>query len=59
MLISIDAGMIKSDNRYLHYYLLEAANFVRKCDSELRRYYELKFKEINKFQHKRAFAFTA
>lgn len=51
--------MIKSDNRYLHYYLLEAANFVRKCDSELRRYYELKFKEINKFQHKRAFAFTA
>ena len=51
--------MIKSGNRYLRYYLLEAANSVRRCDSEFRRYYDLKFKEVNKFQHKRALAFTA
>lgn len=40
--------MIKSGNRYLRYYLLEAANSVRRCDSEFRRYYDLKFKEVNK-----------
>ena len=51
--------MIKSGNRYLRYYLLEAANSVRRCDSEFRRYYDLKFKEVNKYQHKRALALTA
>ena len=51
--------LIKSGNRYLRYYLLEAANSVRRCDSEFRRYYDLKFKEANQFQHKRALALTA
>ena len=51
--------LIKSGNRYLHYYLLEAANSVRRCDSEFRRYYDLKFHEVNQFQHKRALALTA
>jgi len=51
--------LIKSGNRFLRYYLLEAANSVRRCDSEFRRYYNLKFKEVNKFQHKRALALTA
>jgi hypothetical protein len=51
--------LIKSGNRYLRYYLLEAANSVRRCDSEYRRYYDLKYKEVNKFQHKRALALTA
>nr|WP_267459258.1 hypothetical protein [Caproicibacter fermentans] len=32
---------------------------MRRCDSEFRRYYDLKFKEVNKFQHKRALALTA
>ena len=51
--------LIKSGNRFLRYYLLEAANSVRRCDSEFRRYYDLKFKEVNKYQHKRALALTA
>ena len=51
--------MIKSGNRYLRYYLLEAANSVRRCDSEFRHYYDLKFNEVNKYQHKRALALTA
>ncbi len=51
--------LIKSGNRFLRYYLLEAANSVRRCDSEFRRYYNLKFKEVNKYQHKRALALTA
>ena len=50
--------LIKSGNRYLRYYLLEAANSVRRCDSEFRRYYDLKFHEVNQFQHKRALALT-
>jgi len=54
-----DTHLIKSGNRFLRYYLLEAANSMRRCDSEFRRYYDLKFKEVNKFQHKRALAFTA
>ena len=54
-----DRKLIKSGNRFLRYYLLEAANSVRRCDSEFRRYYDLKFKEVNKHQHKRALALTA
>ena len=51
--------LIKSGNRNLRYYLLEAANSVRRCDSEFQRYYDLKFHEVNRFQHKRALALTA
>lgn len=51
--------LIKSGNRFLRYYLLEAANSVRRCDSEFRRYYDLKYKQVNKFQHKRALALIA
>ena len=54
-----NTSLIKSGNRFLRYYLLEAANSVRGCDSEFRRYYDLKFKEVNRFQHKRALALTA
>ena len=54
-----DTRLIKSGNRFLRYYLLEAANSVRRCDSEFRRYYDLKYKEVNKHQHKRALALTA
>jgi transposase len=52
-------NLVKSGNRYLRYYLLEAADSLRKCDSEFRRYYDLKFKEVNRFRHKRALALTA
>ena len=51
--------LIKSGNRFLRYYLLEAANSLRRCDAEFRRYYDLKYREVNKFQHKRALALTA
>lgn len=51
--------MIKSGNRFLRYYLLEAANSLRCCDAEFKRYYNLKFHEVNLFQHKRALALTA
>lgn len=53
-----DTRLIKSGNRFLRYYLLEAANSVRGCDSEFQRYY-LKYKEVRHHQHKRALALTA
>jgi len=51
--------LIKSGNRFLKYYLCEAAFSLVRCDTEYKRYYDLKFKEVNKYQHKRALAFTA
>ena len=56
---SQNTRLIKSGNRFLRYYLLEAANSVRRCDSEFKRYYDLKYKQVNKYQHKRALALTA
>ena len=51
--------LIKSGNRYLKYYLGEAAMSLVRCDTEYRRFYHLKYKEVNKYQHKRALALTA
>jgi len=51
--------LIRTGNRYLRYYLIEAANSVRRCTPDYARFYNLKFKEVNRFQHKRALALTA
>ena len=51
--------LIVSGNKYLRYYLLEAANKARMHDAEFERYYRLKFREVPKHQHKRALALTA
>lgn len=51
--------MIASGNKYLKYYLLEAANKVRMHDAEFARYYQKKCREVPKHQHKRALALTA
>ena len=51
--------LIKSANRFLKYYLCEAALSLVRCDTEFKRYYDLKYKEVNKYQHKRALALTA
>ena len=51
--------LIVSGNKYLRYYLLEAANKVRMHDAEFERFYRFKFREVPKHQHKRALALTA
>lgn len=51
--------MIKSGNRYLKYYLIEATNRVRVCDPEFRRFYQLKYRQSAHHKHKRALALTA
>ena len=51
--------LINSGNRYLRYYLIEAANLARRHDPELKSFYELKYRETPKTPHKRALALTA
>ena len=50
---------IKSGNRYLRYYLCEAANSLRNYDQDYRDFYWQKYREVNKHQHKRALVLTA
>jgi transposase len=54
-----DRRMIRSANKYLRYYLVEAANALRMHDACYRAYYEAKFKEVTKHQHKRALVLSA
>jgi len=51
--------MIKSANKYLRYYIIEAADSVRKNDVVFSNYYWKKYKEVSKHQHKRALVLTA
>jgi transposase len=54
-----ETNMIRTGNRYLRYYLVEAANSVQRNDSEYRAYYQKKYREVPKHQHKRALVLTA
>lgn len=54
-----DTKRIKSGNRFLRYYLVEAANSVKNRDAEFGDYYRRKYKEVPKHQHKRALVLTA
>ena len=51
--------LIHSGNRFFKYYLCEAAFSLVRCDKEYSNFYHLKYKEENKYQHKRALALTA
>ena len=51
--------LIPSGNRFLKYYLCEAAFSLVRCDKEYSDFYRLKYKEVNRCQHKRALALTA
>ena len=51
--------LIKSGNRFLKYYLCEAAFSLVRCDKEYKDFYHLKYIEVNRYQHKRALALTA
>ena len=51
--------LIPSGNRFLKYYLCEAAFSLVRCNKEYSDFYHLKYKEVNRCQHKRALALTA
>ncbi len=54
-----DRRMSRSGNRFLRYYFCEAAQLVRLHAPEYRDYYNRKYKEVRKHQHKRAVVLTA
>lgn len=49
----------KTGNRYLRYYLIEAADRLRQWSPVYDEYYQKKFAEVRKFAHKRALVLTA
>lgn len=54
-----DTKRMKTGNKYLRYYLIQAADSVRKNDPEYRAFYQKKYAEVPKYQHKRALVLTA
>ena len=54
-----DRRMAKSGNRYLRYYLIQAANHMRQSIPEYASYYARKYREASKHHHKRALVLTA
>jgi transposase len=56
---SDDTKMTKTGNKYLRYYLIEAANSVKNQLQEYNEYYYKKYGEVTTHQHKRALALTA
>ncbi|MCK5762805.1 MAG: IS110 family transposase [Clostridiales bacterium] len=56
---SDESHMTKTGDKFLRYYLIEAANITRKNIPEHERFYSKKFHEVKKHQHKRALALTA
>ena len=57
--VAEETKLTRSGNRFLRYYLCEAANSVRLKDPEYAAYYHRKFHEVRKHQHKRAIVLTA
>lgn len=51
--------MTKAGNKYLRYYLIQAANSLRNHNAEYRKYYSLKYREARVHPHKRALVLTA
>ena len=56
---SEETRMTKTGNKYLRYYLIEAANSVKNKAPEYKEYYYKKFGEVSKHSHKRALALTS
>jgi len=56
---SDDTRMTKTGNKYLRYYLIEAANSVKNHVPEYKEYYYKKYGEVTIHQHKRALALTS
>ncbi|MDG0889666.1 transposase, partial [Paracholeplasma manati] len=54
-----DTQMTKTGNKYLRYFIIQAANMARQFIPEYRDYYQKKFDEVTTHQHKRALALTA
>lgn len=52
-------SLTRTGNHYLRYYLIEAANSVRRHEPVYNEYYRKKYDEVPKHKHKRALVLTA
>jgi len=52
-------SLTRTGNHYLRYYLVEAANSVKRLEPVYNEYYKKKYNEVPKLQHKRALVLTA
>ncbi|WP_010632960.1 IS110 family transposase [Sporolactobacillus vineae] len=56
---SEDTSRIRTGDKYLRYYLIQAADSIRKYDSDYQAFYQKKYREVTRHQHKRALVLTA
>ena len=56
---SEETKRLRTGNKYLRYYLVQAANLIRRFDSEYAAFYAGKYAQALKHQHKRALVLTA
>ena len=56
---SDDTPMARSGNKYLRYYLIEAANSLRMHNDEFAHFYQTKYRESTTHHHKRACVLSA
>lgn len=56
---SEETKRLRTGNKYLRYYLVQAANLIRRYDSEYAAFYSEKYSQSLKHQHKRALVLTA
>jgi transposase len=56
---SQETNRMRTRNKYLRYYLIQAAESIRKHDSEYQAFYTKKYQEVPKHKHKRALVLTA
>ncbi len=54
-----DTKRLHTGNKYLRYYLIQAANCIRNHDNEYKEFYQKKYDEVPKHKHKRALVLTA
>jgi len=54
-----ETPFFRSSNKYLRYYLVQAANSLKNHNSEYRKFYDMKYKEALTHKHKRALVLTA
>ena len=52
-------SLTRTGNHYRRYYLVEAANSVKRLEPVYNEYYKKKYNEVPKLQHKRALVLTA
>jgi transposase len=57
--VAEETRLAKTGNVYLRYYLIEGANLMRQHNLEYKAYYQRKYDEVPKHQHKRALVLTA